>query len=237
MNDVIKTKDIDVVILCGGRGERLRSILKDCPKPMVEINGRPFLDILIDYVVSFGFKRIILCIGYKGDKIKHYYQKKDTSSIILFSEEKEPLGTAGAIKKAELLINSNPFFVLNGDSICQLDLNGFFNFHIKKKGLFSIALSNVQNGDSYGKVVLGKSGRIREFNEKIKTESISNFVNVGIYLLDKAIFSEIPENKKCSIEYEIFPKIVNKRFYGFVTQEKFIDIGIPERFQQASLLR
>jgi D-glycero-alpha-D-manno-heptose 1-phosphate guanylyltransferase len=235
VNNVIKTKKIDVVILCGGRGERLRSVLKDGPKSMIKVNGRPFLDILIDYVVSFGFKRIILCIGYKGGMIKKHYQKNDVSLTILFSEEKVALGTAGAIKNAQSLIKSNPFLVMNGDSFCQIDLNEFINFHLKKKGLFLIALSNLKRSSDYGQVVLEKSGRVVEFKEKIRTKPASNLVNAGIYLLDKAIFSEIPENKKYSLEYEVFPKIVNRRFYGFVVQEKFIDIGIPARFQQARL--
>lgn len=236
MNNVIKTKDIDVVVLCGGKGERLQPLVNDRPKPLAEINARPFLDILIDYVASFGFRRFILCIGYMGDVIKKYFQKGDVSLTILFSEEKEPLGTAGAIKNAQPLIKSSPFLVMNGDSICQLDLNEFVNFHIKKKALFSMVLSNTQNADDCGKVVLDKSGRVTEFNEKIKSRSINNLVNTGIYLLDKSIFSEILGNKKCSMEYDVFPHLIDKRFYGFVSQDKFIDIGTPERFKQANLL-
>ena len=93
---------------------------------------------------------------------------------------------------------------------------------------------SIKNTDDYGRVVLDKSGRITRFNEKVRSGSADNFVNAGIYLLDKSIFFEIPENKKCSLEYEFFPKIINKRFYGFITQERFIDIGTPERFKQAN---
>lgn len=233
MDNIVNTEDIDVVVLCGGRGERLQSLLSDRPKVLAEINGQPFLDILIDYVASFGFKRFILCIGYMADLIKRHYQYSAKTLNILFSEEKEPLGTAGAIKNAEPLIISNPFLVMNGDSLCRLNLNEFIDFHIKKKALFSIVLSNVQNRDDCGKVVLDKLGRVTGFNEKVKSKSTDNFVNAGMYLLDKSIFSEIPKDKNYSLEYEVFPKMVNRRFYGFVTQERFIDIGIPERFKQA----
>lgn len=238
MNNNLKTDTIDVVILCGGKGERLRPLMSDRPKPLAEIDGRPFLDILIDYVASFGFRRFILCIGYMGDMLRQHYQnykKGDVSLTILFSEEKKPMGTAGAIKNAQPFIKSNPLLVMNGDSFCQLNLNEFISFHIKKKALFSIVVSNIHNTRNCGKVVLDKSGRVIGFSEKIKSKSASNFANVGIYLLDKVIFSEIPEDKKCLLEYEIFPKIVNKRFYGFITQEGFIDIGTPERFKQAQV--
>ena len=86
---------IDVVLLCGGFGTRLKTVVHDRPKPMAEINDRPFLDILIDYVSDYGFKRFILCTGHKGDVIRKYYEAKNTQKIFLFSEEKEPLGTGG----------------------------------------------------------------------------------------------------------------------------------------------
>jgi D-glycero-alpha-D-manno-heptose 1-phosphate guanylyltransferase len=234
-NDV-KTSAIDVVILCGGKGERLKGVVDDRPKPMAEVNGRPFLDMLLDYIAGFGLRRFILCISHKGDFIKKHYQKRVVPFSILFSEEERPLGTAGAIKHAESLIESSPFLVMNGDSFCRLDLNAFIDFHIKKKASFSMALSNVTDADDYGRVVLDKSCKIIGYNEKTGSGSEDNFVNIGMYLFDRSIFSEMPKDKKCSIEYEIFPRIVGERFYGFITQEEFIDIGTPERLRRINLL-
>jgi NDP-sugar pyrophosphorylase family protein len=241
----IKTDTMDVVILCGGKGKRLRTVIKDRPKVLAEINGQTFLDILIDYVTGFGFRRFIFCIGYKGDMIKRHftidYSRKSAFRTIranlryIFSEEKELLGTAGAIKKAQLLIKNNPFLVMNGDSICKLDLNRFINFHIEKRALFSMALCDVKNTASCGKVTLDNFGKVTSFSEKAKSNSENSLASAGIYLLDKAIFSEIPINKKCSIEHEIFPKLINRRFYGFKTEERLIDIGTPEGLKQANL--
>ena len=98
--DQIVIQDIDVVVLCGGLGERLRGVLGNYPKPMVEINGSPFLDILIHYVAGYGFTRFILCTGYRSDLIKRYYKDKRTGFTVLISNEERPLGTAGAIKNA-----------------------------------------------------------------------------------------------------------------------------------------
>ena len=231
----IDPKNIDVVILCGGLGKRLQSVVNDRSKPMVEINGRPFLDVLIDYVASFGFRRFILCIGYMGDFIKRYYRNREGLLEIIFSEEKEPLGTAGAIKKAESLIRSSPFLVMNGDSFCKVDLRIFFQFHLKKKAFSSIVLTNATDTDDYGNVVLGESARIIAFDEKTKKQK-SNLVSAGIYLFQKEILSLIPANKNFSLEKDFFSKKVSNRFYGYITQKTFIDIGTPARYKKAEEL-
>jgi NDP-sugar pyrophosphorylase family protein len=202
---------------------------------MAEINGRPFLDILIDYVADFGFRRFILCIGYMSDFIRRYYQGREGPSEIIFSEEKEPLGTAGAIKNAESLIGSSPFLVMNGDSFCRLDLDGFINFHKRQKALITVALANALEGrDDYGKVVLNDSGQVISFEERGKSKCSDHLVNGGVYLLEKAVFVEIPHNINFSLEHNLFPKMVNKGFYGYRTGETFIDIGTPERYKEAN---
>lgn len=230
---VDNSKEADVVILCGGLGKRLKSVISDRPKPMAEIKNRPFLDILVDYVASYGFKRFILCIGYNGNVIKKYYQSnKDNSVTILFSEESEPLGTGGAIKNAESLIKSNPFLVLNGDSFCQVDLHKFLDFHIKKRALLSMVLTGISKDRDYGVINLGRSQRIIKFDEKVESKS-SNFINCGIYSFDIRIFSLMPVNRNFSLEYELFPKIINSKFYGYITEGTFIDIGTPGKYRKA----
>lgn len=233
MPSIITPKEIDVVILCGGMGKRLRDIINDRPKPMAEINGRPFLDILIDYLVSYGFKRFILCIGYMGDKIKQYYQRRASSLTILFSEEREPLGTGGAIKNAESLIQSNPFMVMNGDSFCQVDLGKFINFHISKGASLSIVLANLMMIKDGGVITLGDSQRIIGFDEKVRAED-NSLINAGIYLLETDVLSMIPAHKNYSLEYDLFPRMINKEFYGYINHEILRDIGTPEGYKKAN---
>lgn len=235
MIDLIDPKYIDAVILCGGLGERLRDVVSNRPKAMAEINRRPFLDILINYVADFGFRRFILCIGYMGDFIKQYYQQKKGSLKIIFSEEKEPLGTAGAIKNAESLIKSSPFLALNGDSFCQIDLRKFLQFHLEKKALASIVLTKAIDSGDYGNVALGESGQIITFDEKTNKHK-NSFVNAGIYLFQKRILSSISTNEKFSLEKDFFPKMVANKFYGYITQKRFIDIGTPARYKKAEKL-
>lgn len=232
MSHALSPKEIDVLILCGGFGKRLRGIVNDRPKPMAEINGRPFSDILIDYVASYGFRRFILCIGYMGGIIKQHYQGREDSLSILFSEEKESLGTGGAVKNAEPLIQSNPFLVMNGDSFCPLDLCAFLDFHMSKEALLSIVLANAKETQDYGVIALGKSQQIVGFNEKARVEG-NSFINAGIYLFDHSIFPLISQSTKSSLEYDLFPKITDREFYGYVISETLIDIGTPERYEQA----
>ncbi|MGA2916345.1 MAG: nucleotidyltransferase family protein [Sedimentisphaerales bacterium] len=229
------TEYIDVVILCGGMGTRLRTVVDDKPKPMAEIDKRPFIDILIGYVSAFGFQRFILCAGYKAESIQEYYKSKKYGVEILISKEQELLGTGGAVKNARFLIGSNPFLVLNGDSFLDVDLCEFVEFHLGKKALLSIALINTRDAKSYGSIEIDSSGRIVEFCEK-KEESRESLINAGIYLFNREVLSLMPGGRKFSLEYDFFPKIVNKEIYGYLTDGIFIDIGTPERYTKAKQL-
>lgn len=227
-----RAKDIDVVILCGGKGERLRSIVNDRPKPMAEFNERPFLSLLVEYVASFGFRRFILSIGYKGEAIREYFGAGVNACDILYCEEKEALGTGGAVKKAKPLIRSNPFLVMNGDSFCRLDLRKFIDFHIKNRALLSIALVSQRGNQNSGKVKIEAAGRIARFEEK-KARGAGHFDSAGIYLMDKSIFSFMGKKKKFSLEYDLFPAILEKRCYGFKQKLDLVDFGFPEGYLRA----
>lgn len=233
MNTPVKTDKIEVVVLCGGLGKRLKPLISDRPKPMASINGRPFLDILINYGAEFGFRRFILCIGHMGRQIKKYYQGSRRRPVeILFSEEKEALGTGGAIKKAEPLIKSSPFLVINGDSFCKVDLRKFLDFHFEKKALVSIVMTHTEENKDYGTVTRGGLGRVIGFDEKARQHN-ADFINTGIYLFQKEILSLMPEGKRFSLEIDFFPKIIGREFYGYITEGLFVDIGTPEGYRKA----
>lgn len=223
----------DVVILCGGLGTRLRSVVSDRPKPMAEVNGRPFLDRLMTYVADYGFRRFILCIGHMGDRIKQYYGERDMHPLtVLFSEESEPLGTGGAVKHAEPFIRSDHFLLMNGDSWCPVDLQDLLEFHRGKESLASLVLVRVEEADNYGTITLGEDSRVIGFEEK-RDIGGDGPVNGGIYLLRKEFLGFIPSERKLSLECDIFPRILTERVYGYVTNKRLIDIGVPERYDMA----
>jgi D-glycero-alpha-D-manno-heptose 1-phosphate guanylyltransferase len=225
---------LDVLILTGGQGSRLRNVVSDRPKPMADIQGRPFLDILINHVASFGSHRFILCTGFMADSIERYYEKADQPYTLLFSREAIPLGTGGAIKNAEPLIASNPFLVLNGDSLCRADIKDFFYFHVGKKALLSLVVTGVNESGDFGSIAMDGKDRITGFLEK--GSSGRSLINAGIYLLDSKVLSLIPTQSQFSLEHDLFPALVGKDFFGFLTKEALIDIGTPERYEQAQRL-
>lgn len=229
---VSRFKSLDVIILCGGEGKRLRPVVDGRPKVMAEIDSRPFLDILIRKIAGHGFKKAILCIGYKGEMIKDYYDRRTAPLKIIYSEESKPLGTGGALKNARPFIESQTFLVMNGDTVSKVDLNSFFNFHLAKKAMMSMALVRSEADGDFGSVSLDPSFRIISFKEKVKSDR-QRLVNAGAYFMNKDIFSHMPKISSFSLEYDLFPDIVKARCYGFLSKSKFIDIGSPERYGKA----
>jgi len=221
----------DVLILCGGFGKRLKKISQNCPKPMVEINGRPFLEILIEHISSFGFRRYILCAGFKSDVIEQYFQKKNDDNTYILSKEDKPLGTGGGIKKAEPYILGSTFIVLNGDSICRANLNGFIEFHKSNNASISMAITTIEDMSEYGSIVINDRLEINGFKEKSNHIKGQGLVNAGIYLFKKPILDQIPSGQKISLEKEILPSMIGQKFYGFKTTEKLYDIGTPQRLE------
>ena len=228
----MNTHDIDVLILAGGRGRRLREVVSDKPKPMAEINGQPFLEILIDHISHFGYRRFILCTGHMSEFIINFYKNKKTIYKVLLSNELKSLGTAGAVKNAESLVHSNPFMVFNGDSFCQVDLSEFLDFHLKRTAFMSMVVADEKNTEDYGTIHMDDSYRILSFQEK-RAANRGGIVSAGIYLFDKSVFELIPPQIEYSLEYDVFPNITNQSCYCFRSDNKLIDIGTPKNYEKA----
>ncbi|MDD5473267.1 MAG: sugar phosphate nucleotidyltransferase [Candidatus Methanoperedens sp.] len=224
-------RETDVVILCGGLGTRLKEVVFDRPKVLAKIGEITFLDILIKDLTVRGFKNIILCVGYLKDQIKNHFNY-DKDYNITFSEEEDPLGTGGALKKAKPLIKSNPFMVMNGDSICKINYRDFYEFHMNKKAALSMVLARSELAQDFGSVVLNDSQRIKSFKEKVVTRD-ECLINAGIYLMERDIFSYMPNKNHFSLEYDLFPKLIEDRCYGFITESELVDIGTPQRYEKA----
>lgn len=227
-----KLKEVDVVILCGGKGSRLQAIVDDRPKPMAEINRQPFLDILIDYFCGFGLRRFVLCTGYMSKLIQNHYSQKKGSLEFVVSDEQTALGTAGSVKNAERFIQSEPFLVTNGDSFCPVNLAELYDFHLSRQALMSMAVVESEETTDSGLVTLDSLQRIIGFEEK-KAKARTGYINAGIYLFQKNFLSLIPENTKYSLEYDLFPRLTNLDSFAFVSYEELIDIGTPERYERA----
>jgi NDP-sugar pyrophosphorylase family protein len=218
---------VDALILCGGKGTRLQSVVSDRPKVMATIAERPFLDILLQSLFDQGFLRVILAVGYLKEHIMGHYH---TDTRIVFSEESEPLGTGGAVKHAKPLIVSDHFFVLNGDSYCTLDYRTLYDSHLAKNALISIALADPAGRHDGGNVFTDQTGRIVRFMEKLSAEG-SPYINAGVYVMDRRIFTVLPDAQSFSLEHDVFPHLLDHPCYGYVTASHVMDIGTPERYK------
>jgi len=230
----VKLKNIDVVILCGGLGKRLRKVVSDRPKSLALIRNRPFLDILLGYLLKQGFKRFVLCTGFQGRKIRDYFTKHSESKNLKFSFEDTPLGTGGAIKKAKRQISSDTFLVLNGDTFCEIDFKSLLKAHLSRESLLTIVLTKHKKNKNTGKVKLDKSKRVVEFSEKARASG-KYYNSCGIYLMQKDVFSFMRKNK-FSLEYDLLPSLILKKCFGFITNAGFIDIGTPQEYKLAQRL-
>lgn len=221
-----KLDQVDVAILCGGIGSRLATVLNGKPKPMIDVNGKPFLELIIEKLQKFGFRRFIFCSGYKGEQIEEYFKEKGE---YYFSLERSPLGTAGALKFAErFLINKN-ILLLNGDSFCSINYQNFVDFHEKKNALLSIVVAPVNNREDGGKVSVDEEQKIVSFAEKQDVDF--TFINAGVYILRRELLELIPEGVPSSLEYDILPKVGYGEAFAFCTENKLFDIGTPERLE------
>lgn len=220
------------IILAGGLGTRLQSVVKDLPKPMADISGKPFLEYLLLRLSQQGIKKVILSVGYKWESIRDYFGERFQEVSIQYSIEDHPLKTGGAILKAVRSADEESFFVFNGDTFFDLDSADFCRQHERSEGLLSVALKRMNNFDRYGVVRTDSENRILEFEEKRFHEAGN--INAGVYLLNRGLFDHLSFPEKFSFEKDLMERYCREmKFFGFPFDGYFIDIGIPEDYARA----
>lgn len=223
------------VILAGGLGKRLRRAVRDRPKSMALVLGKPFLEYQVEQLRKYHIIKIVLCVGYLAGQIKSYFKDGTKFGVdIRYAVEKELLGTAGALKNAENYLEDKAFLVLNGDSYSEINITRFIQFHGKKGGMGTILLTRVSQAQDYGLMKVDEDSRITGFLEKSAKTSSDSIINAGIYLLEPEVLSYIPEGKQVSLERETFPRLLQKKvpLFGYLTSDYFIDIGTPQKYAQ-----
>jgi len=224
---------MEAVILVGGLGTRLRKAISDLPKAMAPVNGRPFLEYQLAYLKNNGITRVILAVGYKKDYIISHFGNKFLQMDIAYAEEDQPLGTGGAIMNAIHNVSEEQFYILNGDTIFDINLKKLQEVHQAKNADLTIALRKVHDTSRYGAVAMGEDGRVKGFLEKGEAEG-EGLINGGIYFGTRDFFDKIALKGKFSFEKEILELKYNKYlFYGVAFDDYFLDIGIPEDYNRA----
>ena len=223
----------EAIILAGGFGTRLQGVVKDLPKPMAPVNGRPFLTYILDYLIDYQYNKVVLSVGYLHEKIEEFFGTHYKSLEIDYAVETEPLGTGGGILFAMSKCTTDNVLVINGDTMFKVDLDAFERFHEEKGGLLSIVLREVEDVSRYGSVTISDDNLIALFIEKQVTFG-RGYINGGVYLIHRKLFEKYPQPQKFSFEKDLMTKFYTQElFYAMPSDGYFIDIGIPEDYARA----
>jgi NDP-sugar pyrophosphorylase family protein len=224
---------IPVAILAGGRGTRLRPALGDRPKVVALVAGRPFLCFVLDELERSGFRDVVLCTGHGADEVEAALGAAHGALRLRYSRESEPLGTAGALRSALPLLEGEAVMAMNGDSFCDADLAAAWTFHRERGSEATLVLTWVADAARYGRVEIDREGVVQGFAEK-QPGATPGWINAGIYLLARSQLAALPASRPLSLEREVLPEWIGHGLHGFRTRGRFVDIGTPQSYADAS---
>jgi mannose-1-phosphate guanylyltransferase len=226
---------VQAVILVGGEGTRLRPLTSRLPKPIVQLVDRPFIVYMLEWLRGHGVEDVVMSCGFRATQVRDVLGDGSALGIRLrFVEEREPRGTAGALKVAQDLLDER-FLVLNGDVLTDIDLTAQIAQHEHTGARGTLALVAVDDPTAYGLVRLDDDGAVSEFVEKPRPDEVdTNMISAGAYVLEREILDLVPAERNVSIEREVWPMLVGDGLYGFESHAYWLDIGTPERYLQGT---
>lgn len=221
---------MQAILLAGGLGTRLRPIVNNIPKPMAPIHGKPFLAYLLDYLDACGITDVILSVCYRYEQIQAYFKDQYLGIHIRYAIEDQLLGTGGAIVNALSLINSfQPIFILNGDTFLKLNYQKMLAEHFKTDSSITLSLRYLSNCYRYGTVLIDQN-RVIEFRPR--GEAHAGLINGGVYLIQPDLFERYTLPRIFSFENDfLLPHVNSLHATAFITDDYFIDMGIPEDYE------
>jgi mannose-1-phosphate guanylyltransferase / phosphomannomutase len=228
---------VKAVVMAGGEGTRLRPLTSNQPKPMVPIVGKPCMEHIVELLRRHGFEDIVVTLAFMPQAIRGYFGDGDSQGVrIRYSVEETPAGTAGSVKLAEEALDE-PFVVISGDALCDIDLSALVEFHREREALVTIALKSVDNPLEFGIVVTDEDGRIERFLEKPTWAQVfTDTINTGIYVVQPEVLRHIPADRPYDWSKELFPLLLEKGrpLYGWVAEAYWQDIGNLDQYRQAN---
>ena len=232
MVDKVETEDLDVLVLAGGQGTRLRSVIGETSKILAEVAGKPFLSHLLLRLHNQRIRRVTLALGCFSQEVLAYLKEEPVAGIqVVPVIEDQPLGTGGAIRNACSALQSDPVFVLNGDTFAEVPLQSLLNFHREHRAAVTLAAAHKESVQRYGSIETDEEGRVVRFVEK--TGDVPGYVNTGVYVVSRQAIRTIPPEQAVSWEREVLPNLVGKDLFACCGSWRFIDIGTPASYQRA----
>jgi mannose-1-phosphate guanylyltransferase len=226
---------MQALILAGGEGTRLRPLTSTVPKPVVPLVDRPFIRFMLDWLRSHGVDDVVMSCGHLASGVRNVLGDGSAFGIALrYVEEPRPLGTGGAVKYAEPLLQDR-FLMLNGDVLTDIDVSGQIAHHEQTGARATLALTPVEDPSSYGLVRTRDGGEVTEFVEKPSPDQIdTRNISAGVYVLERSVLELLEAEQPASIERDVFPRLVGDGLYGYVSEGYWLDIGTPERYLEGT---
>jgi mannose-1-phosphate guanylyltransferase len=226
---------MQALILAGGEGTRLRPLTSTIPKPVVPLVDRPFVAYMLDWLGAHGIEDVVMSCGHLASGVRNVLGDGSAFGIRLrYMEEPRPLGTGGALKLAEPMLDDR-FLMLNGDVLTDLDITAQIAQHEGTGAVATLALTPVDDPTNYGLVRTEDGGEVTEFVEKPASDQIDTHnISAGVYVLERAVLDMLEPDRPASIERDVFPRLVGEGLYGCVTEGYWLDIGTPERYLQGT---
>jgi NDP-sugar pyrophosphorylase family protein len=226
---------ISAMILAGGQGTRLRSVVADRSKVMARVGDRPFVTFLLDRLQRAGLRHAVMCTGHLGDRLRAELGERYGAIELSYAREARPLGTAGALRHGLPLARSRAVLAMNGDSFTDADLAGYWARYRASDLPGALLLTRVDDATRYGGVALDAAGRVVAFEEK-GARRTSALVNAGVYFLTRDLILTIPPGRAVSLEREMLPRWTRLGLAGYENAGRFLDIGLPETYARAERL-
>jgi mannose-1-phosphate guanylyltransferase len=226
---------MQALILAGGEGTRLRPLTTTVPKPVVPLVDRPFIRFMLDWLRLHGVDDVVMSCGHLASGVRNVLGDGSAFGIKLrYVEEPRPLGTGGALKFAEPLLEDR-FLMLNGDVLTDMDLTGQIAQHQRTGARATLALTPVDDPSAYGLVRTRDGGEVTEFVEKPAPDQIdTRNISAGAYVLERSVLELLEAEEPASIERDVFPRLVGEGLYGYVSDGYWLDIGTPERYLEGT---
>src|SRR6202046_2890424 len=223
--------------MAGGGGARLRPMSANHPKPLLPVANRPIMEHVLRLLRRHGFTDTVVTVQFLAALVRNYFADgEDFGMNLQYATEEMPLGTAGSVRNAEDELRDEPFLVISGDALTDIDLTAMVRFHKEKGALVTVALARVPNPLEFGIVITAEDGQIQRFLEKPTWgQVVSDTGNTGVYVMEPEVLAEVPPGEVVDWSADVFPKLLKRGapMYGYISDRYWEDVGTHDNYLKA----